>query len=315
MSESQPPPPPPPPPPEDPDLGQPHADAPQSLQVEGILDGRVLDEATLRQAVNELGLCGAGSFRVDISGGRFTVLPVDTQVSAAAFDAAAQTNFLDRLQAVADAAQPSSIETNLRCKLIYADDVAETLFIVRGHNIEPVTRRRPKAAQDVPLLPGAGVKAPGGLSRRELLWLAPVLLIAGLIFAWQSGWMQRVMAARAEAVTTDSGPFGDMLTVELKRSWGNYYATLTRGDGYPDTPDALVARRDASEDLTTRAACELVGNGGELFVQLRQEDGKLLFETRSELRLLLTDTDGSVEVKLPGHMSADHLTLALSSGK
>lgn len=311
MSESQPP----PPPPEDPDVGQPHANAPQALHVEGILDGRVLDEGTLRQAVTELGLCGAGSFRVDISGGRFTVLPVDTEVAASAFDAAAQSNFLDRLQAIADAAQPSSIETNLRCKLIYTDDVAETLFVVRGHVLEPVTRRRPITAQDVPPLPGAGGKAPGGLSRREVLWLAPVLLVAGLIFAWQSGWMQRVMAVRAEEVQTDNGPFGDMLTVELTRSWGNYYATLTRGDGYPDTPEALVARRDASEDLTTRAACELVGNGGELFVQLRQEDGKVLFETRSELRPLLADKDGSVEVKLPGHMSAHHLSLSLSSGK
>jgi len=283
--------------------------------VEGILDGRVLDEDTLRQAVKDLGSCGAGSFRVDINGGRFTMLPVDTQVPAETFDAAAQADFLDRLQAVADAAQPSSVETNLRCKLLYVDDVAETLFVVRNHRIEPITRRRAKTVQDMPMLPKAGTKVPGGLSRREIVWLAPILLVAGLTYAWYSGWFQRVMAARADQIQIDTGPFGDMLSVEVERSWGNYHATLTRGEGYPATPAALVERRQASDDIATRAACELVGNGGKLFVQLTQEDGLVLCERTGELRLLLTDEHGEVEIELPGHMSAKHLRLSLSSDR
>ncbi|MCK5942437.1 MAG: hypothetical protein KAI24_10740, partial [Planctomycetes bacterium] len=88
----------------------PLGEAPQALVVDGIVDGRVLDAQALREAVARLSECGAGAFRVDIQGGRFNMLPVDTHVDPQGFDAAAQSNFLDRLQQVADAAQPDSVE-------------------------------------------------------------------------------------------------------------------------------------------------------------------------------------------------------------
>jgi hypothetical protein len=142
-----------------------------------------------------------------------------------------------------------------------------------------------------------------------------VLLIVGVFFAWQSGWIDRVLAARAEEVLIETGAFGQMVDVKLERSWGNYNVTLTRGPTYPTTPEALAALRDNSKTLTAGAACELIGNGGELFVQIANEDGKVLAEARTELRTLLTDEAGKVEVKLPGNRSAHHVSLSLSAGK
>ena len=293
----------------------PSGDTPSALLVEGILDGRVLNEGTLQDAVQQLSQCGAGAFRLEVTGGRFNILPAETHVPADRFDTAAQSNFLDRLQGVVDAAQPGSVETTLRCKLVFEDNVAETLFVINGHQVEPVTRQRPRTAQDAIPMPTADGEAMLGMRRREIMWLAPVLLLVGAFFAWQSGWIDRVLSARAEEVQTQSGAFGGMLDVQLERSWGNYYVTLTRGTTYPTTPEALATLRDGSTTLPERAACELVGNGGELFVQLVQEDGKVLAEASTGLRSLLTDPDGKAEVKLPGSMSAHHVSLSLSAGK
>ncbi|MFT4515319.1 MAG: hypothetical protein ACI89X_004095 [Planctomycetota bacterium] len=293
----------------------PTGDTPAALLVEGILDGRVLNEDTLRRAVDELSKCGAGAFRLDVTGGRFNILPAETHVPAGQFDTAAQSNFLDRLQGVVDAAQPGSVETTLRCKLVFEEEVGETLFVVNGHQIEPVTRRRPRTAQDAIPMPTAEGEGMLGMRRRELMWLAPVLLLVGLFAAWQSGWIDRVMAARAEEVQTETGPFREMIDVKLERSWGNYYVTLARGATYPATPEALATLREGSETLPEQAACDLVGNGGELYVQIVNKDGKVVAETRTELRTLLTDEEGKTKVKLAGTMSAHHVSLSLSTGK
>ncbi|MFN3241461.1 MAG: hypothetical protein ACE37K_08105 [Planctomycetota bacterium] len=293
----------------------PPAGAPRSLIVEGIVDGRVLDAQALREAVARLSACGAGEFRIDVTGGRFNMLPVDTHVPPEGFDSAAQSNFLDRLQELVDAAQPNSIETTLRCKLVYDDEVAETLFVVQGTTVEPVTRRRPRTVQDAPALPTMEAEASLGMRRKELLWIAPLLLVLGGVFAWQSGYIDRVLAVRAEEMNTDTGPFGDMVAMKLERSWGNYHVTLTRGAGYPTTPDALAARKQSSSDLTEQAACAVVGEGDQLFVQLLDDQGKVLEAARTELRPLLTDADGEVLVRLPGKMSVKSVRLSLSAGK
>lgn len=284
------------------------------LLVDGILDGRVRDEAALHAATERLGTCGAGAFRLEVTGGRFSMLPAETQVAPDDFDAAAQSNFLDALQAIADAALPGSIESTLRCKLVFEHDVAETLFVARGPQLEPLTRRRPRTADDGAALPGdADRGAPFGLDRRQLLWIAPVLFVLGGVVMWQSGWIDRILAARADSIATDTGPFAATLQLELTRSWGNYAITIRRGENYPTTPEQLQRLRDASTGLADRAAVDLVGNGGEIYVQLLDGDGDVVDETRTELRRLLDDAEGEVEVSLAGHMVAARVTLSLSS--
>ena len=294
------------PPPLDPPSG-----APLAAYVEGLLDGRVADAGALQQAIRNLQSAGAGTFRAEVLGGRFSLLPAATQVTGAPFDEGAQGRFLQALQAVATAAAPGSVETNLRCRLVYADVVAETLFVVRDGKLEPLTRVRPRTADDGVGVPSAP-SVPFGLRRRELLFAAPLLLLAGGLVLWQSGWIDRVLSARAEQLRTDAGPFGAMLQLRVEPAWGNYRVTVTRGPEYPANASALAARRDGTEDLVARAAIAAVGDGGAMFVQLLGADDKVLAEQRTELRPLLTAADGTIEVKLPGAMQATAVRLSLS---
>lgn len=294
------------PPPLDPPTG-----APLAAFVEGLLDGRVADAVALRQAIANLQHAGAGSFRAEVLGGRFSLLPAQTQVTGAPFDEAAQARFLQALQGVAAAAAPGSVETNLRCRLVYAELVAETLFVVRDGTFEPLTRVRPRTADDRVGVPGAAA-VPFGLRRRELLLAAPLLLLTGGLVAWQSGWIDRVLSARADQLRTDAGPFGAMLVLRVEPAWGNYRVTVARGPEYPATTSALAARRDGTEDLVARAAIAAVGDGGAIFVQLLGPDDKVLAEQRTELRPLLTAADGTIEAKLPGAMRATAVRLSLS---
>lgn len=288
--------------------------APNALVVDGILDGRVRDAHALRDAVLRLSACGAGEFRLDITGGRYSLLPVETDVPPDRFDQAAQSNLLDRLHEVLEASQQGSVEATLRCKLVYGAEVAETLFVVRGATVEPLTRRRPAAPSDAPALPRMAPEPGIGLPRRQVLLLAPLALVLVGLLAWQSGYIDRVLAARAEQLATDTGPFGDMLTLRVARSWGSYKVTLTRGEGYPDTPDALAARKASVEELAGQAACAVIGDGDDLFVQVLDADGDVLDATRAELRSLLTDGDGEVVVSMDGRMAATTIRLSLDAG-
>lgn len=295
--------------------GDPPRGAPLAAYVEGILEGRVADAARLRAAAVQLGRTGAGPFRCDIQGGRFSLLPVDTAVPPG-FDAAAQARFLAALQGLLDGARPGSIESNLRCRLYYADEVVETLFVVRGQTIEPLSRRRPRTADDSAVAAPDGAALPLRLRRREVLWLLPLLLIAGLGLAWQAGWIDRVLAARAEHLRRDPGPFQTLLAISVARSWGDYEVTLRRGEDYPATLPALDARRAAAATPEDRLAVGIVGDGRELFVQLLAADGQVLAETRADLRPLLADPAGAVAARLPGRIGAAAVRLStVAAGK
>ncbi|MBL8754856.1 MAG: hypothetical protein JNK15_16240 [Planctomycetes bacterium] len=289
--------------------------APVAVFIEGILDGRVADGARLSEATRNLGTTGAGPFKLEVQGGRFTLLPVETMVAGASFDAAAQGRFLSALHDVLAAAVPGSVEANLRCRLVYADEVAETLFVVRGEQIEPLTRRRPATAADRGNVP-AGQDAttlPFGLRRKEILWLAPVLLLLGVFFLWQGGWIDRVLTARAEDLARDTGAFGATLAFDVERSWGNYKVVLRRGADYPTTPSAIeAAKAAAKDDLVRTTAIGLVGDGRELFVQLLADDGKVLAETTADLRPLLASDTARVEATLPGQMGAATFRLSVT---
>lgn len=285
--------------------------APLGAFIEGILDGRVGDGAKLAEAVRVLGQAGAGPFRLDVQGGRFSLLPVETQIASAAFDDAAQTAFLHALHGVLAAAAPGTVEANLRCRLVYAQEVAETLFVIRGAAVEPLTRRRPRRPEDDAGLLATTLPQPLGLRRRELLVLAPVLLVLGLLVAWQTGWIDRVLAARAEGLTREAGPFGAMLDVQVERTWGNYRVRLRRGADYPATPADVAQKKAAAADHTHASACDIVGDGRDLFVQLLDGDHKVLAEERADLRPLLASAEAEVVTKLPGRIGARTVRLSI----
>jgi len=297
----------------DPKLPPLPAGVPHHASIEGILDGRIGDADALQRAVAELGRSGAGPFRCDLQGGRFSLLPVDTQLPPG-FDSASQARFLDALQAVVAAAQPGSVETNLRSRMLYSDQVAETLFLVRGPAIEPLTRVRPRTVDDAPKPPANGGALPG-LRRRDVLLVAPLVLVLAALLAWNQGYLDRLLAARAETLRHELGPFAGLLALQPERDWGNYQVRVVRGDRYPATPQALADHKQLASSLEAAAACDVVGSGGELFVQLLRADGKWLAETRCTVRALLGEPPAPVIAALPGHHAAAVVQLSLRSGR
>lgn len=287
------------------------AGAPLAATIDGLLDGRIGDLAQLRAATEALGRVGAGAFACEVQGGRFTLLPRTTALPPGAFDEAAQARFLAALQDVLAAALPGSVESNLRCRLVYADEVAETLFVVRGADAQPLTRRRPRTAEDAVALPAPAPARPFGLRPRELGWVAPAVLALAALFAWRNGWIDRALAARAEQLQIDAGPFAGLVVVAAERTWGNYRVELRRGASFPATPQVVGERQTAAGDAAVRTALGVVGDGRELYVQLVDAKLEVLAESRAELRALLTAPDAVVAVELPGRMGAERLRLAL----
>lgn len=283
---------------------------PERVAVDGILDGRVLNEQRLRAAAAALGGCGAGTFQLEIQGPRFSLLPDEGAPDGRDFDVAAQATFLDRLQELVDAAEPGSVETTLRCTLVHRDDVAETLFAVQGANVSPITRRRPRTERDTPP-PRHGTDR-----RRQLLLLAPLLVLAAGLVAWQIGLVDQLLSPDASELTRDVGPFDGMLRIDdvERAGLGGYRIAITRGPDYPRTPQEIEQRRAEFTDVARLKAWDVVGSGDHLFAQLRDEQNAPLFAARIDLRALLLQPDARVLVDLPGHRSAASVALSLQGG-
>jgi hypothetical protein len=287
--------------------------APASVAFDGILDGRVAAEATLRQAAAALSNLGVGAFACEIDGGRFTLLPEGGRTAAPTFDETAQADFLAALTAVLEGAVPGTVESTLRCSMLYPAHVVETLFRTAGQRIEPMSRVRARTAADADAeLADPAAQPPFGFRRREVMVLAPVLLLLGLLVAWQSGLVDRVLSARAETLAHDTGPFGAMVELRVQRSWGTYRVQIRRGPDYPADATALQRAQAAAESLAARAACDVVGGGGELWVQLRDAEGAVLAVARADLRPLLIGADGEVVRELPGRIRAASIVLSLT---
>lgn len=287
--------------------------APIAVEIDGILDGRIQHQEQLTQAANALSQCGIGGFQCEITGGRFSLLPQATRLPGSGFGEAAQARFLDGLNALCAAAVAGSVESTLRCRMVYAEQVAETLFVVRGAVVEPLTRMRPRLPDESTAAAAPGkATLPFGLGRRELFVIGPLLAVLGMVMAWQSGLVDQMLAARAEAIAVETGPFGKLLDVRFRRSWGNYEIEIYRGPDYPKDPKALNDRRDAAASLTERAACDAAGNGGEAWLQLRNSKGKVVAAQRFELRELLVSTETPVKARLPGRIDAAGIVVSLT---
>ncbi len=289
-------------------------DVPLAAFVEGILDGRVGDATKLQAAVRSLSAAGAGRFRCELHGGRFSLIPEATRIDPSRFASEAQANFLTALQELVLSAGKNSVETNLRCRLIHQDEVAETLFVVRGDRIEPLTRRRPRTADDVvPAEPKA--RARFGLARRERRLLAPAAVLVVALVGWQSGWIDRAFSVPAATLRLDTSSFGAWLAVGVADSWGNYEVTLRRGAQYPATVAALNESIAQQTDTAQRAACTLVGEGRDLVVQLLDAQATVVAEVPASLRALLTAPDQAVTALLPGRRDAAAVRLAMHTGR
>ena len=283
--------------------------APGLVEWNGILEGRTDDPAATQRAADELSACGRAKFSCEVQGGRFSLLPQDTAVTGAGFDEEAQTRFFGALERLVATARRGTVESTLRAKMVYATQVAETLFALQQAELAPVTRLRPRLEGE-----GGSLNAPAarGGRRREVLILAPLLVLFAVFFGWRNGWFDRVLSARAETLAVATGPFGDILALRVERHWGNYEVEVRRGAGYPKSPAAFSALRAAADSLVAQAACDAVNNGDDAWVQVVNEAGEVRATCRFEMRALLLDPEAKIKVLVPGAMDAATLQLSLT---
>lgn len=290
--------------------------APLWVTMDGIVEGRIGDFAALNSAVlalNRLGIC---SFELDRDGGKFSVMPENDRKPGSGFDGERQHELLLQLGKLAAGAN-GPLESTLRCTMVYADECAETVFRPalpppEGPGIEPLTRVRPSRADDVP--PEAAPAPPWAqlLKRREVLVVLPLLLLAFGLTAWRTGLVDRLLAANAQGMAVENADFGDLLDVAVENEWGNYKVTISRGPGHPTTAAAWDDRVAAATTEAQRLHAIVVREGQDLYVQVRDEKGRVLAEESGSMRVLVTDPDGSEIVRLPGQMTAARVVLSLT---
>lgn len=289
---------------------------PRFVTMDGILEGRIGDGAAIARAVQELSRLGICAFELDRDGGKFTVMPENRQVRGDRFDLDKQNELLQHLCTIAKAAR-GPVESTLRCTMVFDTECAETLFRAavptpEGQSLEPLTRMRPRRADDVP--PDLPPPPPWQqlLKRREVLIALPLLLIAFTLLAWQSGLVDRLLSANATGLEVQNGAFGGLLHAEVENNWGDYRVVLKRGPEHPADAAAWDAYAAAAKDEAARLHGVVVREGQDIYLQLRDESDHVLAETKASLRPLVTSAEGKVTVDLPGRMTATRLVLSVT---
>ena len=115
----------------------------------GVLEGSVGNRDEMRaaaDAVRDLGIVGCD---LEILGGRFSFLFDEDPVPGERLTVDRQDELLASLAALVEAAADgAAVESTLRSSLVHPTSVVETLFSVRGGQLEPISRRRDLEERD-----------------------------------------------------------------------------------------------------------------------------------------------------------------------
>ena len=95
--------------------------------------------------------------------------------------------------------------------------------------------------------------------------------------------------------------------------WGNYKVLIQRGVGYPSTSEEWDARATATEPDRLRDA--IMREGQDVWVQLRNEQGNVLEQQSVSLRPLVTEATATVELRLPGRITATQVVLSVNKSE
>ena len=285
---------------------------PRFAWFDGIVEGRLGDAAVMRDAAARANASGFGRMDVGVDGGRFSVLMDDATVPASRMNDENRRLFAAALTEIAGASA-GPVESTLRCTEVFRDEVRETLFLPDQGAIRALTRTRPVGPADLRRSPDAPAPPPS-MGRGRLAIVAALLLVVFGLVAWMSGWVYRLLAAKSEALVVDTGPFADYVDVSVEQSWGDYKITLRRGKGFPVESGRLAELRAKAATPADRAAVDIVAQGGRLWLRLLDPQGRSLAASSAELRPLVTDADRTVEVELPGRITAARVRLDLDAG-
>lgn len=294
-------------------------DVPVSVQLDGIVDGRIADGQALVDAAARLGALGIGRFELERDGGRFSLMPDGERHRGAGFGTEAQAQLLSCLQDVARATH-GPVESTLRCTMVFDHGVSETLFRAAADaegrpTVEGISRLRERRVGDVPTEAAPPPPWKSMLQRREIVIAIPLLVLGVLLMAWTSGLLDRLFAAGAAGLAKDSGSFGELLAVDATSSWGDYAVEIRRGPGHPTSSDAWEQLLAGAADEVARARLRVVREGNDVFVRLEDGKGRFVGEKSVSLRALVTDPSAVVKARVPGRITAARITLALESGK
>ena len=294
---------------------------PQRLWFGGIMEGQRAGpdmDALLVDVTERINGLGLARVELEIEGGHFSLLMDDQVLVGDRLLGESRQRFVEELQRIVVAtADPSGLESTLRCTEIYADHAVETLFAPLDGKIQGFGRSRPLTPKDsrglVQSAPSV-VIPPELRDRRALLLVGAVVLLIGLL-AWQRGFVDRLFSGDATELTLEMAGLQDCLALEVTNSWGNYEVTVVRGKGYPASTEdgkALLAQGKTPAEL---ALLRAVVEGGVLFLRLENDKGIVLEVEELNLRALLASEKAKIQGKLPGRIDAKVLRIALVSGK
>jgi hypothetical protein len=284
---------------------------------DGVLDGRIADVGELRRAVLKWDALGLPKAMFSVEGGRFNFMPGDETAGAQVMSEEGQAEILAILEdMVTLGSESGSVESTLRCTLVKGQDTTEFLFGCVGNELRSVSRSRALSHEDREHIPRQEMlpESVRALGRNRALLILLLAFVAFFGSAWQSGWFSSVLSPGLDELIVEEGAFEGMLILEIKRSWGNYEVTVMRGETYPTTPTATQDLRDDAADNARDVAITTVSSGQQVYIQLLNEEDKVLEVVSLGLRDLITEEGAEVTGKLRGRISADSIRLALSSG-
>ncbi|MEO0479887.1 MAG: hypothetical protein AAF196_10435 [Planctomycetota bacterium] len=295
------------------------SEGPETLQFEGILEGRTVDSEAIRIAANDMSRASGQTFEVEFDGPMFSILSSDGIHEGANFDESHRTDFLDAIRRVIAAAEPNSVESTLRCSAWFGNQVAETVFAVQGGEPQPVGRMRPRGPNEGRLVRPEPVFRADSMSRARIvsLVIAAVIAVSGLVYF--SGVPQRIFAQDATELDISTGPLQSTIAMSAESEWNwnsfgfIYEVKIRAGEAFPATPMDLEEAIAGASDHIERAALETLQSGGRFEIQLLDKNDKVLFKETTNLVQLLSDPEKTVTVELTGHFGGARVRLALET--
>ena len=287
-------------------------------QFNGILEGFAGDWSPLEDTVARINATKIAEVDLERDGGRFSLLFENTPIPGALVTPEAQQQLLELLATlIAATPAPEAVESTVACKVVHEDGVVETILAVEGGELRPLSRIRDRQTHDaLPLEQSKQFASPLQQLGARKGALVALLLLAGFgLMAWQNGYVGKILSRPADELVNDLDHFERLLEVTVAKDWGKYKVTITRGPSYPESPadaERLRVDRKATSEL---AALDIVAKGDHLYVQLRNDTGKIITSAKAELRPLLDDKEGQVIVRINGHINGHTLRLALDRGK
>ena len=287
---------------------------PQFGWFDGILEGRTQDPPTIRGIVAQVNNLNLVKTDLEIQGSKFSLLMGSEHLSQIEMATDRLETLMNLLQQLCDASgEPCTIESTLRCVLIFDQSTLEVLMAPVNGTMKAIGRTRPISEED---RARCAVQTPlqdsiSRLGARRAIIIGVLFVVLFGIYAWKYGYIDRLFHMSAESLIVETGDFKGLLVVEVEESSGFYRAKISRGDQFPTDPSSAQLLSDAADTLAKRLAVNLVVTGSKIYLQLLDEEDAIIAAEGVELRSLVISEESHVEARIRARLRAHRLRLAL----